>query len=238
MTRRKTLLALTILAVLLPPLLPDPLAPEAAAWAKDGRDGGSDRDGDSSGSGRDGRDSDRDDRDDDGDDRDEDRDDGDDDDRDEGDSGGKGSGSSGSGSSSGDRAPGRDSAGRGGVSEREPFGDAGLHVFLSDGGQEVLRDGSYLRLDRAGQVTERRAATPRDRRRLTTLSRSFRAEGRRPETGLAMVELRRVELRDAQGWVEILDAERYELIDPNGNIVTRRRATARDLARVRQQLGL
>ncbi|TKA95506.1 hypothetical protein FAZ78_16505 [Cereibacter changlensis] len=233
MTRRKTLLALTILAVLLPPLLPGPLAPEAAAWAKDGRDGGSDRDGDSSGSGRDGRDSDRDDRDDDGDDQDDDRDDRDDDDRDEGDSGGKGSGSS-----SGDRAPGRASAGPGGVSEREPFGDPGVHVFLSDGGQEVLRDGSYLRLDRAGQVTERRAATPRDRRRLTTLSRSFRAEGQRPETGLAMVDQRRVELRDAQGWVEILDAERYELIDPNGNIVTRRRATARDLARVRQQLGL
>lgn len=236
MTRRKTLIALTILAVLLPPLLPGPLAPEAAAWAKDGRDGGSDRDGDSSGSGRDGRDSGRND---DGDDRDDDGDDGDDkddDDRDEGDSGGKGSGSSGS--SSGDRAPGRDSAGSGGVSEREPFGDAGLHVFLSDGGQEVLRDGSYLRLDRAGQVTERRAATARDRRRLTTLSRSFRAEGQRPETGLAMVDQRRVELRDAQGWVEILDADRYELIDPNGNIVTRRRATARDLARVRLQLGL
>lgn len=219
---------------LLPPLcggadllLPG-LPPAGAAWAKDGRGGGDDDDdGDNSGHG--GGDDDSGDDDNSGhgsgDDSDDDdnsgsgSDDNDDDDDSSG-SGSRGSSSGGSKSGSGNT--------RG---DALPALKSGLRRVYGDGREERISGGVYERRNAAGRVTERRAATSADRQRLASLQGKGLA---------AVVDVTpgRVTVTDRAGWREEFKGSTYRLIDPRGNLVTRRGITRKDIAHLRDLLSL
>lgn len=235
---------------LLPPLcggadllLPG-LPPAGAAWAKDGRGGGDDDDdGDSSGHGGgddDGGDDDNsghgsgDDSDDDDDnsgsgsddDDDDDNSGSDDDDDDDSSGSGSGGGSSGGGSSGSSKSGSGNNRG-----DALPALKSGLRRVYGDGREERISGGVYERRNAAGRVTERRAATSADRQRLASL------QGK----GLAAVvdvSPGRVTVTDRAGWREEFRGSTYRLIDPRGNLVTRRGITRKDIAHLRDLLSL
>lgn len=202
------LLALFVFVTGLPQLAaPWAVAGMAAHADDDGGGGGGDGRGDDSGGGDD--DGSDDDSDDDGNDDDDDSDD-------------DGSGNSGPGSSGTDT-----SAKALGDGALRRLGPAGTRRLLLDGSAERILGGTYERLDAQGRVTERRAATHADTARLRLM-----------KGALAIVSLgrSRAVVIDNAGWREELTGTRYQLTDPRGNLVVRRRATAADLKRIQQIL--
>ena len=61
-----------------------------------------------------------------------------------------------------------------------------------------------------------------------------------PVIGVAIVDEGGASVRmiDSSGWREAITGSTYVLTDPNGNTVTKRRATTRDQGRIRALLGL
>jgi hypothetical protein len=165
---------------------------------------------------------------------------GNDDDDSGGDSGGgsgKGSGS-GAGGGSGSNPPGSktgaDSGGR-------TFGDDVLRLTYANGTSERLFKGRYERLDRNGRVVERRRASAADQSRLRGLRDDVAKSGAESGVKLAIVVNSRqnaVQVTDSSGWSEVVIDGKYSLTDPNGNVVTRRNATAKDIARLKSAAGL
>ncbi|MDT8856225.1 hypothetical protein RNZ50_14585 [Paracoccaceae bacterium Fryx2] len=216
MTRRWIMMLALALWAGLPACLPGELGGGAAAWAK-----GGDRDGGGHGSDRD---ADRDDDDDD-----------DDDDDGDGDDDGGGAGEDDGNPGAGRPDPARDGKAGGG------FGGDGIHLFHADGSAESLRGGIYERRDARGRVRDRRPGTQADLGRLSAYRDLIRDPARRGDAiGVAVVSggQGRVQIIDSSGWTETLSGGTYQLADPNGNRVTRRSATPRDLARIRAALGL
>ena len=222
---------------LLPPLcggadllLPG-LPPAGAVWAKDGRGGGDDDDdGDNSGHGGGDDDSGDDDNSghgsgDDSDDDDDNSGSGSDDNDDDDDDDSSGSGSRGS-SSGGSKSGSGNTRG-----DALPTLKSGLRRVYGDGREERISGGVYERRNAAGRVTERRAATSADRQRLASLQGKGLA---------AVVDVTpgRVTVTDRAGWREEFKGSTYRLIDPRGNLVTRRGITRKDIAHLRDLLSL
>lgn len=164
----------------------------------------------------------------------------DDDDDDDDDSGG-GSGSSGSGSS----GSGQGKAGtKGNVSGKNwmpLLGGDGIHVQFFDGHIERIRGGRFEKIDKSGQMVERRRATAQEERRLQSLESEFEKKGKASGiVTIADVDGRsgRIEITDFRGWRETLSRARYELSDPNGRTVSRRPLTPEDVVRIRTLLFL
>ena len=202
---------------------------DGVAWAKGG-DGGSDGDsGGESGGGSDGDDGDRgsDHSDDDGDRDDGGRDDGDD---------SHGSGASGAGGRESLPDDGRQKADRkagvipGVLAE---FGAKAVRVLYSDGSSATLRAGMLEQRDARGALKARASAAADDRARIEAMPSNIRSPAR-AGGAVAVIEAdgRTARVTDAQGWTETLRNGVYVLIDPNGNTVTRRPASAEDVARV------
>lgn len=243
MTRRLALIL--FLALILGSGLPALVWPGAGTAQADGNDdsGRDDSGGDDGGGDDDGGDDGGDDSDDNSG-----RDDSDDDD-DGGDDSGSGSGS-GSGSDGddgadddGDSVDDGAAAGSGtnrgnaDAAARDLFRADGLRRIFADGSAERLVQGRYERLDRRGRVIESRKATPADRTRLTRLDREARQAGVQAVITVNRSQ-RKLVLTDIAGWTEILDRGIYQLRDPNGNLVTRRTASAKDIRRLKVALGL
>ena len=112
-----------------------------------------------------------------------------------------------------------------------------LMLHFVDGHVEQVRGGVFERSDRSGRIVERRKASGSDIRRLS----AYRAAGpgRDKLQGLVMVSAARTEVQviDRNGWSEIVEGGRYQLTDPNGNLVTRRAATQDDIQRIRAMAG-
>lgn len=150
-----------------------------------------------------------------GDDRDEDDDDDEDDDNDPGGGSGHGRGRG------GDRTAARPDKTR----DRLPALPPGLRRIGPDGSIETLGQGLYQRHDRRGRLIERRQAQSGDRDRL-----------RGPGFSQIIEIGRQVTITDSAGWREEFAREHYRLLDPRGNLVTRRPLTRGDTARLRDML--
>ena len=101
--------------------------------------------------------------------------------------------------------------------------------------------GQYERLDARGRVVERRRAATSDRNRLSKLRNQITTGAAKAGVQSAIVvngKRGAVQITDTAGWSEVIDGDRYSLTDPNGNVVTKRRATAKDIARIRASVGL
>ncbi len=114
---------------------------------------------------------------------------------------------------------------------------SGIEIRYADGTRERIRQGRYQRRNAGGGVAEDRRATGADVSRLRALAQSATIESVAAETHAAPTrsvssDRREAELSYANGWAERIKDGRYELIDPYGRTVVRRRATADDIARV------
>jgi len=117
----------------------------------------------------------------------------------------------------------------------------GINLIYTNGTSERIAQGTYERLDRHGRVIERRTATSADRNRLGGLRDGISPVARRSgvESVITVSAKRKsIKIVDSAGWTELLENNRYVLTDPNGNVVTQRAATARDIARISATLGL
>jgi hypothetical protein len=121
------------------------------------------------------------------------------------------------------------------------FGEDIIRLDYTNGTAERILKGRYERLDRNGRVVERRRATPADQARLRALRETIANAGTQEGLKLAVVVNNRqeaVQITDSSGWSEVILQGGYSLTDPNGNVVTRRKATADDIARLRGAVGL
>ena len=149
-------------------------------------------------------------------------------------SGNSGSGSAGRGSDDGSAAVGKrgkPSAKATANSDALPALKPGLRRLYTDGRQERISGGVIERLDPRGRVVERRSATAADRARLA----------QKKGQGLAaVIEVKKgsVTVTDRAGWREEFRGSNYRLIDPKGNLVTRRGVTRKDIAHLRKLLDL
>ena len=153
--------------------------------------------------------------------------------------GGSTGGSTGGGSAVGGSSGGKASGGSSNADRdiaRDLFTRDTLSLIYNDGTSERISKGRYERLDRRGRVIERRNATSDDRARLGRMDRSARKAGAQTVVSVNTAQ-RKIQIIDVAGWRETLEGSRYQLTDPNGNVVTRRTATAKDIARLRQTLG-
>ncbi|EEW26721.1 hypothetical protein [Rhodobacter ferrooxidans] len=118
-------------------------------------------------------------------------------------------------------------------------GADGIRLFFNNGSMERILAGTYQRIDRRGRILESRPATRTERNRLRAISSNVRAAASDGVTSVVTVNAsrQRVEIVDVAGWREMLDKDRYVLTDPNGNVVTRRKASKKDVARVLKMLG-
>ena len=121
------------------------------------------------------------------------------------------------------------------------FGADGIRLIYANGSSERIVQGAYERVDGRGRVIERRSATSGDRNRLGGLR--DRISPAAVQAGVQSVitisaSRQSVKIVDSAGWTELLQSNRYVLTDPNGNIVTKRAATAKDIARLGAALGL
>ncbi len=108
-----------------------------------------------------------------------------------------------------------------------------MQVRYADGHTEQVRNGIYQRTDRRGRVVEQHRAARNEINRLSAL----RTGGQQARQGLDSVIListsgQSAQVIDRNGWSEEIGGGVYQLTDPNGNLVTRRRATADDLGRI------
>ncbi|MDP2739824.1 MAG: hypothetical protein Q8O82_14265 [Pseudorhodobacter sp.] len=121
------------------------------------------------------------------------------------------------------------------------FGADGIRLIYVNGTSERIVQGNYERVDGRGRVLERRSATSADRGRLGGLR--DRISPAAVQAGVQSVitisaSRQSVKIVDSAGWTELLQSNRYVLTDPNGNVVTKRAATAKDIARLSAALGL
>ena len=81
---------------------------------------------------------------------------------------------------------------------------------------------------------ERRRATEADQRRLSGARDTVRGSA----VSMVVVDERQglVQIVDRKGWSELIKGRTYVLTDPDGNTVTRRRATGKDRARMLAQV--
>ncbi|NCM97337.1 MAG: hypothetical protein GW948_08590, partial [Rhodobacterales bacterium] len=117
----------------------------------------------------------------------------------------------------------------------------GINLIYTNGATERIAQGTYERLDGHGRVIERRSATSADRSRLGGLRDGISSVARRSgvESVITISAARKsIKIVDSAGWTELLQNNRYVLTDPNGNVVTKRAATAKDIARISAELGL
>ena len=163
---------------------------------------------------------------------------------------GSGSGSSGSGSSgSGNSGSGSDTSGSGsgakgarqpdaaGGSGRGDDGEGGFYqIQFLDGHFEQIQNGTFLRTNQSGRTVEQRPASRRDLARLNGYRNG--PAGTVQSVIVLAPSRNEAEVRDDAGWIEIVQKGTYRLTDPNGNLVTRRKATGDDLARIRAMAGL
>ena len=121
------------------------------------------------------------------------------------------------------------------------FSADGINLIYTNGATERIAQGTYERLDGHGRVIERRSATSADRSRLGGLRDGISSVARRSgvESVITISAARKsIKIVDSAGWTELLQNNRYVLTDPNGNVVTKRAATAKDIARISAELGL
>lgn len=167
-------------------------------------------------------------------------------DEDEGsDHGDHGGGEGGSGGSGGEGGEGGGAAGgRTSTADHDAgrlFGAEGIRLIYVNGTSERIVQGNYERVDGRGRVLERRSATSADRGRLGGLRDHISPAA--VQAGVQSVitisaSRQSVKIVDSAGWTELLQRNRYVLTDPNGNVVTKRAATAKDIARLSAALGL
>ncbi|MDP4033177.1 MAG: hypothetical protein Q8P60_10065 [Pseudorhodobacter sp.] len=121
------------------------------------------------------------------------------------------------------------------------YGDDGIRLIYSNGSSERIVRGRYERTDRSGRVIEQHSATRADRSRLAKLNTNIKSTA--AKLGVQSIitissAKEMVQIVDSAGWNETLRNARYILTDPNGNVVTKRAATAKDIARFSETLGL
>ncbi len=174
----------------------------------------------------------------------------DDDDDDSGGSGGNsGSGGGGNGNSGSGGGGNGGKAAPGGNAKPDAPGGSGDRIFRDDvirltyanGTSERIYKGQYERRDRSGRIVERHRATREDQARLRGLRETIAREGAALGLQVAVVVNSRqsaVQVTDAAGWSETVASGTYTLTDPNGNVVTRRSATSKDITRLKTAAGL
>lgn len=115
------------------------------------------------------------------------------------------------------------------------FAEDVLRVTFKGGASESLRGGVYEKRGPDGALIERRRARAADRSRLEAL----RAEGGAGLDSVSVVSRsqRALQFTDRRGWRETLIGTRYTLTDPQGRVVTRRSARAKDYDRLSALLG-
>ena len=114
-------------------------------------------------------------------------------------------------------------------------------MVFANGARELLIKGQYERRDRRGAVIEQRPATNADKRRLSALGdklNSSAAAKAGVQSVIVVKAAQTVQIVDVGGWTEKIEKGRYLLTDPKGNVVTKRRATNKDVARIRAAMGL
>jgi hypothetical protein len=156
---------------------------------------------------------------------------------DDGDESGSHSGSgSGSGRQTGGGSGGAASQGASSGPPEALFAEDILRVTFKGGASESLRGGTYEKRGPDGALIERRRARAADRNRLEAL----RAEGGAGLDSVSVVSRsqRALQFTDRRGWRETLIGTRYTLTDPQGRVVTRRSARAKDYSRLSALLGL
>ena len=157
-------------------------------------------------------------------------------------SGGSGSGNSGSGNSgSGNSGSGNSGSGSG---SGQGSGDGGrtnelLWVRFRDGHVEQVRNGTFLRTNPGGRLVEKRRALRGDVSRLTAYRTVSVAERADLDSLIVLsASQNAAQMIVRGGWTELINGGIYQLTDPNGNLVTRRAATADDMERISAMAGL
>jgi hypothetical protein len=179
---------------------------------------------------------------------------GDDDDDDDDDNGGRPGGGGNGGGSGGGSGNGSGSnggaKGQGGSSDApSTSADSGtlfrqdvIRIGYQDGSSERIVGNRYEKLDGKGRKLESRTVKSADRKRLDGLRKALDAgQGRKLGLeGAAIINAGQKALQstDIAGWTEYVLDGRYVLTDPQGNVVTRRKAQAKDIRRLKQALGL
>ena len=104
---------------------------------------------------------------------------------------------------------------------------------------EQVHNGTFLRTNPGGRLVEQRRALRGDVSRLTAY-RSVPAAGRADLESLIVLSASQnaAQMIDRGGWTELINGGIYQLTDPNGNLVTRRAATADDMQRIFAMAGL
>jgi hypothetical protein len=131
--------------------------------------------------------------------------------------------------------------GDGGTSAEKLFRSDVIRLTYANGTSERITKGQYERLDTRGRVVERHRATAADQSRLRSLRETIARQGAGQGLQQAIVVNSRqgaVQVTDTAGWSEVILDGRYTLTDPNGNVVTRRTATADDISRLQAAAGL
>ncbi|MEP1929910.1 MAG: hypothetical protein ABJI96_00500 [Paracoccaceae bacterium] len=114
----------------------------------------------------------------------------------------------------------------------------GARIFFSDGSQEEIRDGQFVRTDPSGRVVDRRRARGSDLARMRALY-----GGQKTQSGIAQTTVnsralkatyrgKNVEILYSNGWREEISSGRYKLIDQYGRAAASRRATQADRNRL------
>ena len=116
--------------------------------------------------------------------------------------------------------------------------NTGIEIRYADGTREEIEHGVYELKGRNGKTLLERRATGPDILRLRALAErvSIRSvtRGKPSKTGVARAEVNRndIEIRYANGWLEIIKRGRYLLQDPYNRTVVQRPATAKDRRRL------
>lgn len=157
------------------------------------------------------------------------------------DSGSDDGGSSNSGSSNSGSGSSNSSSNSGNTGTRRTFGDDTIRLNYANGAVERIIADQYEHIDAQGRVLERRRARTTDRNRLSKMRDQITTGGAKAGVQSAIVVNSRsdaMQITDIAGWSEVVVNGRYSLTDPNGNVVAKRRATSKDIARIRGVLGL
>ncbi len=114
-----------------------------------------------------------------------------------------------------------------------------IRVFYKDGSSETLVGNAVERRDPSGRLKDRRTLSAKDRSRLRNAEQDILAPARRADAVAVVVVSnggKAVRLTDTRGWAESIKGSNYLLVDPNGNVVTRRKARRKDVARLQGYL--
>lgn len=151
-------------------------------------------------------------------------------------SGGSGSGSSGSGGSGSGGTPQPGANTNGGSGSGEQSDSAFYQIQFLDGHFERIQNGTFVRTDPNGRMVEQRPASRRDLSRLNGYRDA--PTGSVHSVIVLAPSQGEAEVRDDAGWIEIVQKGTYRLTDPNGNLVTKRKATGSDISRIKAMAGL